>query len=158
MTFALIQMTSCDIQGLASRQEAVGMLWHILSLASSSASLSWMCCVISQPSYRNQTWLSTICPQQTLAPYIYHLQSHLSFCYDFWYLVLNLYLIRPHFYHASVSFVCVHFNHTFTLLCTEWIYNAAGLHPDRIQIMNHITFSWLIMLNNVSNTVCLLWV
>lgn len=91
--FALIQMTSSDILGLGSRQEAVGMLWQTLSLASSSADgLSWTCCVISQPSYRNQTWLNTFCLQQIVPP---QTQLHLSFCYDFWDLVLNLDLIRP---------------------------------------------------------------
>lgn len=113
--FALIQMTSPDILGLGSRQEAVGMLWHTLSLANSSADgLSWTCCVISQHSYRNQTWLNTFCLQQIVPPCT---QLHLSFCHDFWDLVLNLDLIRPYclwensVMHLSVSFVLLLITH-----------------------------------------------
>lgn len=69
---ALIQMTSADILELGSQSD-IGMLWHILSLARSSADgSSSTCCVISQPSYRNQTWLNTFCPQQGQSTTIRH--------------------------------------------------------------------------------------
>lgn len=131
--FALIQMTSSDILGLGSRQEAVGMLWHILSLASSSADgLSWTCCVISQASYRNQTWRNTICLQQTIRAYINRLQLHLSFCHDFWRSGSKFGYkkrkkkIGPHFVWALIGLLfSVCFNHTFTILCTDLMYIVA---------------------------------
>lgn len=140
--FLLIQMTFSDILGLGSRQEAVGMLPHILSLASSCADdLSWTCCVISQPSYRNQTWLNTSCPQQTAPPFINGLQLHLSFCCDFWNLVLNLDLIRTH---CSCSLVSVTSNHT-----CSWI--ASRQNSDHEPYLFYLAF------NNLSNIMGLVW-
>lgn len=100
MSFLLWSRWHCLIlRYWAANRKQAGMLWHILRLARSSADgLSWTCCVISQPSYRNQAWLNTLCLKQVQGPTINQspiikLVILLWFCGD---LDLNLGVIMPH--------------------------------------------------------------
>lgn len=131
--FALIQMAFSDILELGSQQKRVGMLWHSLSLSSSSADeLNKLC----HPSYRNQTWLNTSCPQETAPSYTN------NGCYIFW----NSACPKNVFIHGNTS------SRTFTFLSTVYMRNIAGASANRIHIVGHTISTCLLKLSYGSKT------
>lgn len=83
---ALIQMTSTDILELGSQSD-IGMLWHILSLARSSADgWSSTCCVISHSPLTGIRlgWTPSALSKARARPSATPLKSSSSFCYYYW--------------------------------------------------------------------------
>lgn len=156
---ALIQMTSSDILGLGSQQDAS---WHALAHPGSGQDLCrWF-------ELNVLCHLTALLPESDLAEHLlpsanseyHHLPTSYNYtCHSvmiFGDLVLNLDVIMPHCLweiYASSHFVCVTSNYTLAFLRTDRSYNVPALHPDRIRILNHSTSIWFLIINNVSNIV-----
>lgn len=118
----------------ASKKELAccGIVWVFLAVLQ----MSWTSCVIPEPSYRNQTWLNTSCPQETAPSYTN------NGCYIFW----NSACPKNVFIHGNTS------SRTFTFLSTVYMRNIAGASANRIHIVGHTISTCLLKLSYGSKT------